>query len=167
MRALALLTFVTGCNLSSVSRETDDMGPTGLVITDGGDDAAPADLGDAAQPASEDLTHSQDLLARQDLAVPPGPPSMLTHHNDNQPTGAEKFGGPVDLDGTVPGSGWGSPDGLVVKFDPQYAFQRPALLMANGNIYAAFGGHCDHGDYHGWIMAYDAKTMHQTAIWNS
>src|SRR5262249_11224223 len=82
-------------------------------------------------------------------------------------TGAEKFGGPVDFGGSVPGSGWGSSDGVTLPFLPKFAFQRPALLLSQGTIYAAFGGHCDHGAYHGWIMAYDAQTLQQTGIWSS
>src|SRR5206468_13079292 len=67
-------------------------------------------------------------------------------------TGADQLP-PVDVGGSVPGSGWGSPDGLTVPFKAQLQFQRPALLLSRGNIYLAFGSHCDHGGYHGWLMA--------------
>jgi hypothetical protein len=312
MRAFGLLTFVTvlGCSLQTVSRETDDGGPSGLTIEDGGAADSEPTPPDALPPspdlpaAGQDLAvpPGADLSAAPDLAQTPPGPAVLTHHNDNlrtganlretaltpanvnaagfgkifsrdvdgfiyaQPlvvsgitvaakrrnvvyvatehnsvyafdaddpaasaplwqvnlgtpvasseytcldlvpedgitstpaidpfsqtiyvsakhkdngvyaqtlhaldlaTGAEKFGGPVDMQGSVPGSGWGSPDGLSVVFDPKFAFQRPALLLANGRIYAAFGGHCDKGNYHGWMMAYDAKTLTQTGIWNS
>ena len=30
--------------------------------------------------------------------------------------------------------------------------QRPGLLLIGGVVYAAFGGHCDYGDYRGWVL---------------
>jgi outer membrane protein assembly factor BamB len=41
--------------------------------------------------------------------------------------------------------------------------QRPALTLANGQIFIAWASHEDILPYHGWIMAYDAKTLRQTA----
>jgi hypothetical protein len=41
-------------------------------------------------------------------------------------------------------------------------FQRSALVLANGNIYVPFG-HCNHG----WILAYDAVSLKQTAVFNA
>ncbi len=34
-------------------------------------------------------------------------------------------------------------DGTTFDFNAAYQMQRPALLLANGNVYAAFGGFCD------------------------
>lgn len=39
-----------------------------------------------------------------------------------------------------------------VKFQAAQQLQRPALLMMNGIVYAAFGSHCDHAPYAGWIV---------------
>jgi hypothetical protein len=88
-----------------------------------------------------------------------------TLHALDLATGAEKFGGPVDISGSVPGNGWGTKDDVTVPFNAQLHFQRPALLLANGQIYLAFGSHCDRGAYHGWMFAYDAKTLQRTAAW--
>jgi outer membrane protein assembly factor BamB len=41
------------------------------------------------------------------------------------------------------------------------ALQRPALLLANGMVYLAFGSHQDAGDYGGWVVAFDASTLEQ------
>jgi len=85
-------------------------------------------------------------------------------------TGAEKFGGPVLIQGTVNGSGWA---GLETAPNNQLAFdagqhlQRPGLLLLYGNIYIAFGSHGDIGPWHGWLMAYDAATLKQTSIYNT
>ena len=52
-------------------------------------------------------------------------------------TGAEKFGGPVLMSGSVPGT---APDGngSTVPFNPQWANQRPGLLLLNGYLYVGF-----------------------------
>lgn len=68
-------------------------------------------------------------------------------------TGAEKLGGPVTI--TAPG------------FDSKLQAQRPALGLYNGNIYIAWGSHEDIGPYHGWVMAYNATTLAQVAVFNT
>ena len=78
--------------------------------------------------------------------------------------GAEKFGGPVVIQASVAGSGAGSVNGTI-SFDPQIQNQRAALLRQNGLVYIAWGSHCDNGSYHGWLMAYDRKTLAQKAAW--
>jgi outer membrane protein assembly factor BamB len=39
--------------------------------------------------------------------------------------------------------------------------QRPALLLANGMVYAAFGSHQDAGTYNGWLLAFDRESLEQ------
>ena len=79
-------------------------------------------------------------------------------------SGAEKFGGPVQLTASVPGNGSGSVSGTL-SFDPYYENQRAGLLLLNGIVYMAFGSHGDYGPWHGWILAYDASTLRQTGAW--
>jgi hypothetical protein len=80
-------------------------------------------------------------------------------------TGAERAGSPVTMSAQVPGSGAGSLDG-VITFDPTLQLQRAALLLSNGNVYVAFGSYSDIGNYHGWILAYDATSLAQVAAFN-
>jgi hypothetical protein len=83
-------------------------------------------------------------------------------------TGDEKNGSPVVIQGSVPGdSDWNSDGNGNVIFDPQHHLQRPGLLLLNGVVYIAFGSHGDNPQYHGWIFAYDASTLHQLGIWNT
>src|SRR5205085_1841786 len=91
---------------------------------------------------------------------------VMTHkvHAIDITSGAEKFGGPVVVQATFPGSADGS---KKVVFDPLREAQRPALLVQNGLVYIAWASHCDIGPYHGWIMAYDAQTLQQKTVWNS
>ncbi|GEM_PF-612178 len=78
-------------------------------------------------------------------------------------TGAEKFGGPTVIQGSVSGTGGGSSGG-VLKFDPLIQNQRASLAMANGNILIAWASHEDMFSWHGWIMSYNASTLQQTGI---
>jgi len=81
-------------------------------------------------------------------------------------TGAEKFGGPMPIIASVPGTGDGSVNG-VIAFDPLRDRQRASLLLVNGAIYIAWASHCDHDPWHGWVMAYSAATLQQLGVWNS
>lgn len=79
-------------------------------------------------------------------------------------TGAEKFGGPVLISGSVPGTGYDSVSGAVT-FGAFRHLQRPGLLLLNGTLYLGFGSHGDYDPYHGWLMAYNPATLQQLAVW--
>jgi len=81
-------------------------------------------------------------------------------------TGAEKFGGPVEIQASVPGKGAGASQGSV-PFDPLRELPRAGLLLSKGQVYLTWGSSCDVGPYHGWLMAYDARTLAQTAVFNT
>ena len=53
------------------------------------------------------------------------------------------------------------------EFDPLMQNQRPALLLANGTVYIGYASHCDKEPYHGFLLAYDAKSLRQTAVLNT
>jgi hypothetical protein len=81
-------------------------------------------------------------------------------------TGVEKFGGPVEIKASVKGRGAGASNGTVA-FDPLRELPRAALLLVKGQVYLTWGSSCDVGPYHGWVMAYDARTLAQTAVFNT
>jgi hypothetical protein len=81
-------------------------------------------------------------------------------------TGAERLGGPVVISAAVPGTGAASSGG-VVRFDPLREHQRAGLLLQDGEVYISWASHCDGWPYHGWVMAYDARTLRQVAAWNA
>ena len=68
-------------------------------------------------------------------------------------TGAEKFGGPVQI--------------KAAGFSSLKELPRAGLLLANNQVYLTWASSCDAGPYHGWMMAYDASTLHQTAVLNT
>jgi hypothetical protein len=76
-------------------------------------------------------------------------------------SGAEKFGGPVVVTGTVAGTGWDSVNGHITLETSCYQRNGLALDPATNAIYISFG-HCSHG----WVLAYDKATLQQTAIVN-
>ena len=78
-------------------------------------------------------------------------------------SGAEKFGGPTVIHGTVPGTTYDSAGGILT-FNPAMQWQRAGLLLMNGAVYIGFGSHQDRQPYHGWLFAYSATTLRQTAI---
>jgi hypothetical protein len=78
-------------------------------------------------------------------------------------TGAEKSGSPVTLSAQVTGNGNGSSGG-VLRWDAKLENNRPGLLLLNGTVYIAFAAHGDQGPYHGWILAYNAKSLQQTSV---
>jgi YVTN family beta-propeller protein len=80
-------------------------------------------------------------------------------------TGAEKFGGPTEIQASVPGWGLGSVAGRV-SFDPLWQNQRVGLLLRGGYVYIAWASHCDVHAFHGWVMAYNATTLQQAGVWN-
>ena len=80
--------------------------------------------------------------------------------------GMEKFGGPVQITGQVPGSGLGSIGGYV-SFIAADENQRPGLLLQNGTVYMGFGSVCEISPWHGWLFGYNAATLQQVAIYNT
>ena len=67
---------------------------------------------------------------------------------------------PMEIRATVRRS-----DGSTITFDPLFQLNRPGLLLLDGVLYIAFGSHGDFGEFYGWIMAYDAATLVQRAVY--
>jgi hypothetical protein len=80
-------------------------------------------------------------------------------------TGAEEFGGPVEITATYPGTGDNSQGGNVI-FDPKQYKERAGLLLVNHNIYTTWASHCDIRPYTGWIISYNETTLAQQSVLN-
>ncbi len=70
-------------------------------------------------------------------------------------TGEDLPGSPVEI--TAPG------------FLPSLHLNRPGLLLQDGAVYIGFGSQCDDQKmfYHGWIFAYDSKSLKQRGVYNT
>ena len=53
-----------------------------------------------------------------------------------------------------------------VGFDPKQYKERGALLLSQGQVFTVWASHCDISPYNGWIIAYDAGSLAQTAALN-
>jgi hypothetical protein len=113
-------------------------------------------LGIMGTPVIDESTGTMYLVAR--TALNGGAPYSQYLHALDITTGAEKFGGPVLITASVPGSGLDAVSG-VVTFNPLQENQRAALALANGNVYIAWASQGDYNPYHGWVIAYNAQTL--------
>jgi hypothetical protein len=80
-------------------------------------------------------------------------------------TGAEEFGGPVNVAASYPGNGDNSVNGSV-EFDPAQQKSRPGLLLLNETVYTGWGSHCDFRPYTGWLIGYNETTLQQNSVFN-
>jgi hypothetical protein len=74
----------------------------------------------------------------------------------NIATGAEVVNFPVAIQGAAANA-------PSKAFDPVYQMQRPGLALVNGEVYAAFGSHCDESTWYGWIAG--VSTAGALSIW--
>jgi len=82
-------------------------------------------------------------------------------------TGVEKILGPAygaPITAKVPGTGSGSVDGYI-SFDPKQSLQRPALTLANGQVYIAWAALCDFDLAHGWVMSFHSDSLWPSGVW--
>lgn len=81
----------------------------------------------------------------------------------------------IDIATGTERSGWPAPVGEVhpddaipgMEFQAKWQHQRPGLLLLNGVVYAAFGGHCGQGPYRGWVAGFSTSTAEQTTLWSA
>jgi hypothetical protein len=92
-----------------------------------------------------------------DLAKPPfpGPGFPPPDYRDKMP--------PVVVGASIPRAGGGE-----LRLDPTQQKQRAALLLDRGTLYVAFASNREtDATMHGWVVAYDAATLAQKAVWNA
>ena len=122
------------------------------------------EIGITATPVIDPATGTLYVVDRT-KEVTSGMTSYHHHlHALDVTTGAEKFGGPVDIQASVAGTGVGSSGG-VLSFNPLRQHIRPGLLLSNGVVYMASASLCDVGPYHGWVLGYNATTLVQTSVY--
>jgi hypothetical protein len=66
----------------------------------------------------------------------------------------------------VPGTGVDADNGTI-SFNNVTENQRASLLLVGGEVYVAFANHGFNPPYHGWILAYNASTLHQDWAFNT
>lgn len=121
-------------------------------------------VGITSTPVIDPETDTAYFTAKtyEDEATGEGPAVWKMHAVDIE-TGQERPNFPVEIAGhaeNIPGT----------EFDPTQQLQRPALLLMEGVVYAAFGGLCDKAPYEGWVVGVSAyhgglEFPHLTAMW--
>ena len=71
------------------------------------------------------------------------------------------FGAPITA--KTPGTGSGSVDGYLI-FDPLIEHQRAALTLANDLVFVSWASHCDNGNYHGYVMAFNRRSADPSGV---
>lgn len=135
--------------------------PTGDAISSG----ISPEIGITGTPVIDAATNTLYVVAATKESVGPTYVYRQRLHALDITTGAEKFGGPVIIQASVPGTASDAVNGTV-SFNPLKEAQRPALLLNHGMVYISWASHFDHAPYHGWVMAYDAATLRQLAVFN-
>jgi hypothetical protein len=92
-------------------------------------------------------------LTRAGALAGPGTGFTQRLHALDLATGADLPGSPTEISAPA--------------FDALMQNQRPALMLANGLVYVGYASHCDKDPYHGFLMAYDAKTLAQVSVLNT
>lgn len=88
-------------------------------------------------------------------------PIFRLHALDIQ-SGNEKLGGPVEISASF------TLNGHTDTFSPLAEINRPALLLANGHLYLAFGSNgCNAFGVQGWVLSYNAATLAQEGTFNT
>ncbi|MBB5190641.1 hypothetical protein HNQ50_001363 [Silvimonas terrae] len=77
-------------------------------------------------------------------------------------TGLDKIPAAI-IQGSVPGTSSDASGGMV-SFSAVQHWQRPGLLLMDGNVWVSFGSHQDADPYHGWVFTYSAASLAQTGI---
>jgi hypothetical protein len=80
-------------------------------------------------------------------------------------TGRDKQPSTV-VSASVPGQGLDAVDGTVA-FKGSDEQQRVALTEVAGTVYAGFASFCDLNPYHGWLLGFDARTLHRSIVYNA
>ncbi len=148
----------TGANaapLWQVSFINPSAGVTTLTPSDVSCGDMPPEVGITGTPVINPTSGTLYVVARTDES---GTFIQRLHALDVT-TGAEKFGGPVLIQASYQGANG------TFTFDPLLHNQRAGLLLLNGLVYVTWGSSCDVGTYHGWVIAYDSKTLKQTSAW--
>jgi Chitobiase/beta-hexosaminidase C-terminal domain/Bacterial lectin len=124
------------------------------------------EIGITGTPVIDPATGTLYVVGKTKEGTSASPVYVHRLHALSISNGAEKFGGPITISGSVSGTGNGSSGG-VLPFDPKWENQRAGLLLQNGVVYIAYGSHGDNGPWHGWVFSYNAATLQKISVYCS
>lgn len=121
--------------------------PVPISVQGGGGGTAWTEVGVVSTPVIDSTTGILYVIAKDYLN---GVASNRLH-GLNVATGAEKFT-PIPIAASF------TSGGKTYVFNNLTQVNRPALLLANGILYIAFGSNSGNGNEQGWVLAYSAAT---------
>jgi len=87
------------------------------------------------------------------------PPTYFQRlHALDMTSGAEQFGGPVNVQATYPKTSG------TTTFDPKQYKDRAALVIWNGTVYTSWASHCDIAPYSAWVIGYNEANLSQVSV---
>ncbi|MGA2039095.1 MAG: hypothetical protein ABSH42_07450 [Bryobacteraceae bacterium] len=153
-----------GAPLWHVSFINPGAGVTTVPYQDTGCSQIVPELGISSTPVIDSQSGTIYVVAMTKETSASGTAYVQRLHALDVASGAEKPGSPVAIQASVQGTGEG---GATVVFNPKAYKQRAGLVLWNGTVYTAWASHCDISPYHGWLIAYDEKSLTQTAVYNN
>jgi uncharacterized protein (TIGR03437 family) len=139
-------------------------GVTSMPAADTGCDQISPEIGITGTPVIDPSSGTMYLVAMTKETSGGSVNYVQRLHALDITSGAERSGSPVVVQATYPGTGEG---GTVLTFNPKNYKQRPGLVLWNGVVYTSWSSHCDIGQYHGWVIGYNAQTLAQTTVFNA
>jgi hypothetical protein len=126
------------------------------------------DIGITSTPVIDEASRTLYVLVRTAETDRDGTKRFYQRlHALDAATGLEKPGSPVLIRASVPVTSLFGLFSSPVNFHALLENPRAALLIASGNVYLSWASSCDVGPYHGWVLAYDARTLKQTGVFNT
>lgn len=116
-------------------------------------------VGILSTPVIDPASNTLYVVAEEGGTNPPQSPFFL--YALDLTTGVKKFGGGVNVNGSVTGTEGGTTNHTITLGTDCYQRMALALDPVTNAIYIPFGS-CTHG----WILAYDKTSLAQTAIFN-
>lgn len=161
----SLLDSAHGGGTGAAGETSVPSSPPNGVIGNGFGDITP-EVGITGTPVIDTATNTIYVVSKS--VIPSSSPLTFFQrlHALDLVTGGEKFGGPLSISATVPGTGDGSSGGMVL-FDAANEHQRSGLALSGGFVYIAWASHEDHSPYHGWVIAYTTDLSQQAAVFNT
>lgn len=133
-----------------------DVGPAWPASAINCGDLTP-NLGSTATPVYDSASNAVYFTTKVNDGADVQHPHWYLHAVDPA-TGTERSGWPVVIAGTPAND----PSTPFNSFTEQ---QRPGLLLLDGVVYMAFGSHCDHNPYRGYVVGVSTSTAKMTALW--
>ena len=145
------------------------------------------EIGITGTPVIDPATNTLYVAAKSKKVISGTSHYYYKLHALDLSSGAEKFGGPVEISDTaingttytyasplthpyVLGTGNGKITATIggvsrsiVPFNAMRQMNRPGLTLCNGQVYISFASHGDNGPYHGWVLRYAVPTTNDPA----